>query len=459
MSWSHKQISVLTAVSITSFMGTFLVSAINIALPSFEKSFSLNAIQLSWIITSFILATAMFLLPVGKWGDTYGNSKFYKTGLIIFTLSTILCAVAPNATWLIAARFFQGIGSAFSSTTGQAILVSEFPSKNRGQVLGISVSAVYVGLALGPFLGGIIVQQSGWQMLFYIAAALGILATIIAFRFLQDHKKEVNKNNKSTITDTLIFMTGLLLITYGSSQIPDIEGWMMMSVGVILLILFWIFETKTEHPLLDTKLFTRNKLFAYSNIAALINYTATFAIVFFLSLYLQKIRGMSPQLAGSIIIAQPIMMTILSPFAGRLSDKTQPRYLASLGMFICTTGLFALGFVSETTPIWMIISILVWVGIGFASFSTPNMSTIMSSVDRTRYGQASGTASSMRVFGQIIGMTIVTVYFAYLFGNKSVDEVGNEVFLTAMRRGFLTFAIIGLSGIYFSFSRGNIKRN
>ena len=129
-------------------MGTFLVSGINIALPSIENSFSLKAIELSWIITAFILATAMFLLPVGKWGDTYGNSKFYKTGLIIFTLSSLLCAIAPNATWLIIARFFQGIGSAFSSTTGQAILVSTFPAKNRGQVLGISVSSVYIGLAL-----------------------------------------------------------------------------------------------------------------------------------------------------------------------------------------------------------------------------------------------------------------------------------------------------------------------
>lgn len=458
MSWSKKQISVLLTVSVTSFMGTFLVSGINIALPSIENSFSLKAIELSWIITVFILATAMFLLPVGKWGDTYGNSKFYKAGLFIFTLSSFLCAIAPNATWLIAARFLQGVGSAFSNTTGQAILVSQFPSKNRGQVLGISVSSVYIGLALGPFLGGIIVQQFGWQILFYIAAVLGIMATIVAFIFLEDDKKEIRGKSKTNAIDTLIFMSGLVLMTYGSSQIPTIFGWSMLISGVILLVIFYFLETKIEKPMLDTNLFTHNKLFAYSNLAALINYTATFAIVFFLSLYLQDVRNMSPQMTGSIIIAQPIMMTILSPITGKLSDKIQPRYLSTLGMSICTVGLASLAFLNETTPIWIIIAILVWVGIGFAFFSSPNMSTIMSSVVKSRYGQASGIASSMRVFGQIVGMTIVTLFFASLFGNKAVIEVDNALFLTAMRRGFITFALISLVGIYFSFTRGNVKR-
>lgn len=439
-------------------MGTFLVSGINIALPSIENSFSLKAIELSWIITVFILATAMFLLPVGKWGDTYGNSKFYKAGLFIFTLSSFLCAIAPNATWLIAARFLQGVGSAFSNTTGQAILVSQFPSKNRGQVLGISVSSVYIGLALGPFLGGIIVQQFGWQILFYIAAVLGIMATIVAFIFLEDDKKEIRGKSKTNAIDTLIFMSGLVLMTYGSSQIPTIFGWSMLISGVILLVIFYFLETKIEKPMLDTNLFTHNKLFAYSNLAALINYTATFAIVFFLSLYLQDVRNMSPQMTGSIIIAQPIMMTILSPITGKLSDKIQPRYLSTLGMSICTVGLASLAFLNETTPIWIIIAILVWVGIGFAFFSSPNMSTIMSSVVKSRYGQASGIASSMRVFGQIVGMTIVTLFFASLFGNKAVIEVDNALFLTAMRRGFITFALISLVGIYFSFTRGNVKR-
>lgn len=198
--------------------------------------------------------------------------------------------------------------------------------------------------------------------------------------------------------------------------------------GVALLVIFWLVENRTQNPMLDTRLFTQNNLFGYSNIAALINYTATFAIVFFLSLYLQKIEGLTPQKAGAIIIAQPVMMAVFSPIVGRLSDKIQPRYFATIGMAMCSLGLGALAFLSPETPIWVIVAILVWMGLGFALFSSPNMSTIMGSVDRSRYGQASGTAASMRVFGQIVSMTIVTLFFALLFNGQAVDTVSDDVF-------------------------------
>lgn len=455
---TKKERSVLLVVSITSFMGTFLISSINIALPAIEKSFHLNAIELSWIVTAYILANAMLLLPVGKWGDAAGNTKLFKTGLIIFTLSSLFCALAPNASWLIVARFLQGIGSAFSNTTGQAILVSAFPPKKRGQVIGISVASVYSGLAMGPLVGGIITQQIGWHSLFWLAVLLGLISIIVTFLFLEKDISLSDKKQKIDVRGTIIFMIGLPALTYGASLIPSLIGWCLMIGGLMLLVVFWFIEKHADRPILDTNLFTRNKLFAYSNIAALINYTATFAIVFFLSLYLQKIEGLSPQKAGAIIIAQPIMMAVFSPLVGKLSDKIQPRILATLGMGMCSVGLGALVFVGSGTPVWCIITILVWMGLGFAFFSSPNMNTIMSSVDKTRYGQASGIAASMRVFGQIVSMTIVTLFFAALFSGKGVDRVSNDVFLSAMRWGFTTFALISLVGIYFSITRGNIDR-
>lgn len=458
MAWTNKQISTLLVVAVTSFMGTFLISSINIALPAIEKTFSLDAIGLSWVITSFLLATAMFLLPVGKWGDASGNAKLYKIGLIIFTFASFLCAIAPNGTWLIVARFLQGIGSAFSNTTGQAILVSSFPQKNRGQVIGISVASVYTGLALGPFIGGIITQHIGWHALFHIAAVLGVVATVIAFLFLAKDKPDRAAISKTDWKGTVVFMIGLSSLVYGSSLIPSVTGWLLLFAGISLLVTFWFMENRISFPMFDTKLFTHNKLFAFSNIAALINYTATFAIIFFLSLYLQKIQGLSPQQAGTIIIAQPLMMAIFSPVVGKLSDRIQPRYFATLGMAMCSLGLGALAFLSAQTPVWFIVTILIWVGLGFAFFSSPNMNTIMSSVDRSRYGQASGTAASMRVFGQIVSMTIVTLFFAVLFNGKAVDAVGNNVFLKAMKWGFVTFSLISLVGIYFSFTRGNVER-
>lgn len=453
----RKELSILLVVSITSFMGTFLVSSVNIALPSIESDFSLNAVQLSWIITSFLLATSLFMLPSGSWGDRSDNRKLFKLGLLLFTLSSAVCYIAPDGYWLIFARFIQGIGTAFMSTTGQAILVASFPAKKRGQVLGISVASVYTGLALGPLIGGIITQHAGWRSLFLIAVFFGIACIGVAHVFLKSEKKKEEVKGSSDIKGTALFMIGLTAMVFGSSQIPDLSGWLLMGAAFILLILFWRYESTLEHPLFDTRLYSHNRLFTYSSLSALINYTATFAIVFFLSLYLQKIQGLSPSDAGAVIVAQPVMMAIFSPVVGKLSDKIQPRYFATAGMAMCSIGLGMLAFLDADTPIWIIVSILIWVGLGFALFSSPNMNTIMSSVDRSQYGQASGLAASMRVFGQIISMSIVTFLFSLFFGNRSIEAVPHEVFLKAMRLGFMIFSLIGIPGIYFSYFRGNIE--
>jgi EmrB/QacA subfamily drug resistance transporter len=458
MNWTKKQISILAIVAITSFMGTFLISSVNIALPSIEKSFGLDAVKLSWVITAFLLATAMFLLPVGRWGDLTGIRRIFKTGVVIFTFASLICGFAVSGTWLIIFRFIQGIGAAFTSTTGAAILVSAFLPQHRGRVLGFSVSAVYLGLAFGPFAGGFLTQYFGWRSIFFIASAFGLITTTVAFLFLGKDQVKEGVEKKMDLKGTIFYMLGLVLLVYGSSQIPSLPGWLMMGIGAIALIVFWQIENRSSMPVLETKLFTRNRLFAFSNLAALINYSATFAIVFLLSLYLQKIQGMSPRYAGSVLVAQPAMMALFSPVAGRLSDRIQPRYLATIGMTICTIGLFAFAFLTGGTPVWMILSVLVWVGLGFAFFSSPNMNTIMSSVGKHQLGLASGSAATMRVVGQITSMTVATLFFAGFIGNQAIETVPGHLFLKAMKWAFISFTILGTVGIYFSYNRGRIQR-
>jgi MFS family permease len=208
MNWTKKQISILAIVAITSFMGTFLISSVNIALPAIEKSFGLNAVELSWVITSFLLATAMFLLPVGRWGDLTGIRRVFKIGITIFTISSIVCGFAPSGFWLILFRFIQGIGAAFSSTTGPAILVSAFLPQNRGRVLGMSVSAVYLGLAFGPFAGGFLTQYLGWRSIFFVSSAMGILTIIVAFMFLGKDNRDNISAKKPDLKGTLFYMAG-----------------------------------------------------------------------------------------------------------------------------------------------------------------------------------------------------------------------------------------------------------
>lgn len=456
MEWNKKQVSLIAIVAITSFMSTFLISSVNIALPVIEKSFYLDAVALSWVMTSFLLATAMFLLPVGRWADLSGIRRMFKVGLVIFTISSFLCGFSTTGWWLIVFRFIQGIGAAFTSTTGPAILVSAFLPKYRGRVLGISVSAVYLGLAFGPFTGGFLTQYLGWRSLFFISAAIGVFTILLTFFFLG--KDELSERKRLSFKGTMFYMIGLFLLVYGTSQIPLLYGWLMMLSGLFFLVFFWFNESKSVYPVIDTKLFTRNRLFAFSNFAALINYSATFAVVFLLSLYLQKIKSLAPSDAGMVLIAQPIMMAVFSPFAGRLSDRIQPRLLASLGMTMCTLGLLAFAFLSVFTPLWLIVILLVWLGLGFALFSSPNMNTIMSSVQSFQYGLASGSAATMRVVGQIVSMTIASLFFAALFGRQSVELIADSVFMKAVKWSFLCFCLLGSLGIYFSFFRGEIKR-
>jgi len=459
MYFTRKQLSVIAIVAITSFMGTFLISSVNIALPAIGNTFDLGAVSLSWVITSFLLATAMFLLPAGRLGDLSGIRRLFKGGVVIFTIASLFCALAFTGYWLVFFRYLQGIGAAFTSTTGPAILVSSFLPRFRGRVLGISVAAVYLGLAFGPFAGGLLTQYVGWRSIFFIAFVLGIFTTIASFLFLGKDKPSSFSFSKIAFKGTFFYMTSLVAMIYGSSQMPDIQGWILILTGIIGLFVFWTLESRSSFPVIDTRLFMKNRLFSFSNLAALINYSATFAIVFLLSLYLQKVQGLSPRDAGIILVAQPAMMAIFSPLAGRLSDKIQPRILTTIGMSMCSAGLMGFAFLSGNTSLAIIVMLLLWVGIGFALFSSPNMNTIMSSVDKTQYGLASGSAATMRVLGQIVSMTIATLYFAAMLGNQSVDLVSDELFLKVMQWGFITFFSISLLGIYFSYHRGNIQRS
>jgi EmrB/QacA subfamily drug resistance transporter len=452
MSWDRDQTSILLMVAITSFLGTFLISAVNVALPAIELEFGMDAVRLSWLITSFLLASAMFLLPLGRLGDIKGVRRFYKTGLVIFTFTSLLCALAPGGNWLIFARYLQGIGAALTSTTGPAILVMAFSAQQRGKVLGITISAVYLGLATGPLLGGLLTEAAGWRSIFFLSAATGVPLSLGAFIIL---KKEVELGIPKLfrLRGLWFYFPGLILLVFGTSTIPHWSGWLMLLSGGVFLISFWQHERLSAAPLLNVQLFTKNRLFTFSNIAALINYSATFAIVFYLSLYLQKILHYTPREAGMILMTQPITMAIFSPLAGRLSDKIQARYIASSGMAMCTLGLFAFSFLGEDISMWFLFVTLFWVGLGFAFFSSPNMNTIMGSVDKTQYGVASGTSATMRVLGQMLSMTIATIFLAVFIGDISVAQASDQMFIRALQLGFLTFSLISAAGIWFSYFR------
>ncbi len=453
---SLKKYAILT-VTMASFLTPFMGSAINLAIPSIGREFNSGAVYLSWVVSSYLLATAAFLLPFGRLADIVGRKKIFTYGIVLFSVFSMLCGLAWSIQALIVFRIFQGIGSAMIFGTGMAILTSVFPPHERGKVLGINVATVYTGLSMGPVLGGVMNQHLGWESIFYLNAALGLVILLLAAIKLKGEWAGA-AGERFDATGAVLCMVGLVAFIYGFSSIAtSVWSRYILAVGVLVILVFIRHEARVEQPILNMRLFSKNITFAFSNLAALINYSATFAVGFLMSLQLQVVMGFNSQTAGLILLSQPILMALLSPFAGALSDRVQPRLIASLGMSLNAVGLFIFGFINMNTPTWFIMINLAILGTGFALFSSPNSNAIMGSVEKRYYGVASSTMGTMRLVGQAISLAIATLMIDLYLGSAQLSAENANLILKSVSTSFFVFSAACLGGVFASLARGSVK--
>jgi len=446
----------LLVTTLGSFLTPFMGSSINIALPSIGKEFSMDAVLLSSVASSYLLAAAIFLVPFGKIADIRGRKRIFAYGMLIYTLSSFLCAISTSALWLICFRIVQGMGSAMIFGTGVAILTSVFPVGERGKVLGINVAAVYSGLSLGPLVGGFLTQHSGWRSIFLANVPLGLIVVALVSWKLKGEWAEA-RGEKFDLAGSIIYGLSLVAIMYGFSVLPEISGAWLILLGALGVSSFVRWEIRVETPILNMNLFSDNTAFAFSNLAALINYSATSAVGFLLSLYLQYVKALSPQEAGVILVSQPIVMAIVSPLAGRLSDRIEPRIVASMGMALTVVGLSLFTFLSEGTTLEFIVASLVLLGFGLALFSSPNTNAVMSSVEKRLYGVASATLGTMRLTGQMLSLGIAMLMFSIYIGKVQITPEYHPLFLASTRTCLIIFAGCCFGGIFASLARGNVR--
>ena len=444
--------SVLLVSTFAAFLVPFLTSAVNLALPSIGKELHANAISLGWVISSFILTSAIFLLPFGRLGDIIGRKKVFTLGILLFTVSTFLILFAHSIISLIILRIFQGFSSAMIFGTSMAILTSVFQPGERGRAIGINITATYLGLSLGPVIGGLLTHYLGWRSIFAFLVPFGIISLILIQRKIKTEWAEAI-GEKFDWRGSIIYGIALASFMWGFSKLPSSLGWICIIIALLMAAVFLIFENKVSNPVFDIRLIMRNRVFAFSGIAALINYSATSAIGFFISLYLQYLKGLDARTAGLIMISQPIAMTLLSPVAGKLSDKRNPGAIASIGMGITASGLILLCFITETTPDYFIVLLLLLMGIGFGLFSSPNSNAIMSSVEKRHLGVASGVVGTMRMVGQMMSMGIAMMLISLYIGKKSINPSTYPGLISAMRTGFVIFSILSVLGIFASLAR------
>lgn len=445
--------SVLFLTVLSSFATPFLVSSINVALPAIQDDFHMNAVLLAWIATAYLLSCTVFLVPFGKMADIYGRRKVFICGISIVTASSLLCAAAPNAAALITFRVLQGLGTAMIFSTGMAILTSAFPPNERGRAIGISVAAVYIGLSVGPLLGGLLTQYFSWRSIFVVTSILGMPTTYFSIWKLKSEWYGV-PGEKLDVAGSVLYALAVSLVMYGFSMLPSDESLWELVAGSLMTVAFIKWELRVAQPVFNVELFASNRVFAFSSLAALINYSATFAVTFLLSLYLQYIKGLDPRTAGLILMAQPLMMATFSPFAGKLSDRIETRKVASIGMAVTAAGLLGMTFLSNNTPIAYIVGDLLVLGFGFALFSSPNMNAIMSSVEPRFYGLASGAVSAMRLLGQMMSMGLATLVFSLYIGRVKITPEQYPAFLKSVDAAFTIFAVVCALGILASLARG-----
>ncbi|RJS48253.1 MAG: hypothetical protein CIT03_09005 [Methanobacterium sp.] len=435
---------ILIAVILGAFLIPYTGSSLNVSLPSIGRDFGLDLVILNWIPTVFILANAALILPFGRSGDIFGRKKIFTIGISIFTLFSFLAAIAPSAYFLIFFSFMQGLGCSMIFATGVAILSSVFPLGSRGEFFGIYVTSVFIGLFSGPILGGFLTQNFGWRSIFLFNIPLGLIIIFLIYaRIKTDWIGSRGEN--FDIKGTLIYIPSVIFILYGFTTVFTVLGKILIISGVSGILLFLKLESSAEYPILHPQIFKKAVPLLSSGASLLLN-TSTSAVWVLISLYLQLIQSISPLTAGIILAIQPLLVAIISPFAGRLSDKIGGAPLSLIGIILTVLGLYMATFLEVDTSIIFIMILGVILGVSNALFASPNTNTFMGSVENRYFGSASATFSTMIFSGQLLSMAIVLLVFSSLLGGMEIDPSEYAQFMLSLKITFSIFTIICILG-------------
>jgi MFS family permease len=447
---------VLLVNSMANWILGFMTTSINIALPVIQSELHLGAVALGWLPLAYLLATAIFLLPLGRLADGWGRRRMFIAGMALFTICSLALVFAGSYVPLVGLRGGQGLGASMVFAGSTAMVTLAYPRERRGFAMGVSAAAAYLGQTTGPPIGGVIVQNFGWRSLFIVAAAFGALLLVLdALLLRRTEWKETTAKGFDRL-GPLIYAPALLAFLLGMSWIPQFRGAALVVAGVAGMVLFVWWEGRARSPVIEVGLFRHNRVFAMSNLSQLIAYAGVWALSFLMSLYLQFIKGLNPETAGFVMMAGVAVQAALTPFAGRLSDRIQPRWVASSGMGVCAVGLLFFSFLHAATPYWYIITILCLLGVGYALFAPANMSSIMGSVERRNLGVASASVGTMRVVGQSISIGVATMVMAVIVGRHDIMPADYPHLLTAVRITFGILTAMCVIGIATSMARGDM---
>ena len=406
----RRRWQLLALTSVGAFMWPLDGSIVSVAMPVIGQDLGLSFTAAVWVSAAFLLTTAVLLIPAGRLADQHGRVRYYLLGIAVFTVASLLCAVSMDGAWLIASRIVQGAGAALVGATSAAIVTAVFPPNERGRALGINVMAVYIGLTVGPPLGGFLADTVGWRWIFLINLPIGVFVLLWGW-FLLPRSERVPGPRLDVPGSVLLggfLITLLVPLTFSVGW-----GWAspltlgLLAVSAMCLLAFVWLERRVESPILDLDLVLKNRLFAAANTAALLNYMALYGISLLTAIFLELVQERSASVTGFLLLSMPLLMAVLSPVSGRLSDRIGSRAPATAGMVAIAAGMVLLAFLSRATPVWYVALSFAVVGAGMAAFSAPNTSAVMGSVRRDQLSQAGAFLGTMRTAGQALSVALL----------------------------------------------------
>ena len=462
---SPRRRRVLLIAGIGSFMGPLDVTVVAVALPHLGDALHLSFSAALWVQAGYLLSYALVLIPAGRLADQWGRMTVWRAGVAVFMAGSLGAGLAMNAEWLIGWRLLQGIGGGMLAATATALVSAAYPPERRGRALGLTIMALYLGLSLGPLIGGLLVDHAGWRWIFLVNVPVGALALALAAP-LREPRPRAGRPAGDPSGPALMggALVGLLVgVTFG-----PLWGWSsarvvgLLVAGTVFALAFLLAEGRVRAPMVDLALFRRSRLYALGNLTALLNYTAAFGCIALTAVLLELVGDHSPTRTGLIMVAQPALMVCVTPVAGRLSDTIGSRALASGGMVAIAAGLALLAAVPQGLPLGHVIAGLALVGLGMGLFSSPNTSAVMGAAPREGYGVAAAVLALMRTLGQSFSLAILGSLAAVSLGAAGADVLVTGVadgasasaYLEGYRLAMAVAAAIACVGAILSLARG-----
>jgi len=400
----------LGAVAFGLFMIMLDNTVVNVALPAIQRDLKIGVSELEWVVNGYALTFAVLMLTGGKLADMLGRRRMFIVGLAIFTGASLACGLAGSAGFLIGARIVQGVGSALMNPATLSIITATFPPRQRGMAIGIWAGVSAMALAIGPLLGGILTQQISWGWIFFVNVPVGILAILVA-RIAIDESRDTSREQKLDLPGLLTSAVGLFALTYGLIE-ANKYGWTsgrilgLFALCALALAVFVVIEMRSRLPMLDLSLF-RNPTFAGANLVMLLVALAMFGVFFFVSLYMQNVLGYSPTQAGAAFLPMTILIVLIAPIAGKLSDRVGSRWLMGTGMILVSASLLIFSRLGLDSSFWSIFPGLIVGGLGMALTMTPTTAAAMGSVAVDKAGVGSAVLNSMRQVGGSLGIALM----------------------------------------------------